>query len=128
MDIHYKPTLNKTTKSEIEQVVKDKKEDKLVGTFLRRKGLTLFGYSPKDNTLYIVEIAKTQNGEITITNKGLSVIDQADEKAQVITSDIYFEALNQKSAEKRLSKYKAGKLSDLSNLRPFVEPKSIINF
>ena len=102
------------TKSEIEFVEQEKHEYKLLGTFLRTKGLKLFGYDP---------IKKSITEILIINDEVIKIIPDENGKfkaRQKITADsnyIYFEALNKKTAEKRLNKYKKGLIKELCNLK-----------
>jgi hypothetical protein len=127
MDILNNTLLEKaTSKPEMEMVEREKHEYKLVGTYLRRKGLRLFAYNSLKNELKEVAISTKDTINIISDENGqLTVIDTGYEEANVDTRNIHFEALNLKSAKKRLQKYKSGKIKELCNLR---EPGDGISF
>jgi len=118
MDILNNTLLEKaTSKPEMEMVEREKHEYKLVGTYLRRKGLRLFAYNSLKNELKEVAISTKDTINIISDENGqLTVIDTGYEEANVDTRNIHFEALNLKSAKKRLQKYKSGKIKELCNL------------
>jgi hypothetical protein len=96
-----------TSKPEMENVEQEKQEHKLIGTFLRTKGLKLFAYNSLKNELFEVEIKYGEILHIVPDGYGgLKAIDPEFEKAFVDSRNIHFEALNFKNAEKRLSKVK----------------------
>jgi len=122
-----KETSNKTTsKPEMENVEREKQEYKLIGTFLRKRGLKLFAYNSLKNLLTEVEVEHGNTLHLMPDENGkLRAVDLELEKATVDSREIHFEALNRKNAEKRLKKFKQGKIKDLCNLR---EPGDGINF
>lgn len=127
MDILNNKLLEKTTsKPEMEMVEREKHEYKLVGTYMRRKGLKLFAYNSLKNELKEVVITTKDTINILPDENGkLTAIDTGYEEANVDTRNIHFEALNLKNAKKRLQKYKAGEIKELCNLR---EPGDGISF
>lgn len=127
MDILNNTLLEKaTSKPEMEMVEREKHEYKLVGTYMRRKGLKLFAYnSLKDELKEVVITTKDTINILPDENGKLTAIDTGYEEANVDTRSIHFEALNLKNAKKRLQKYKAGEIKELCNLR---EPGDGISF
>jgi len=114
-----------TSKPEIEQVEQKKQEYKLIGKFLRRKGLRLYAYSSMKNELKEVEIDIKDQVHVTTDEDGkLAPVDLGLEEAEVDLRNIHFEALNWKNAENRLRKFKSGLIKDLCNLR-ISDPESI---
>lgn len=114
------------TKPEIEQIVKEKQEWKLIGRYLRTKGLKLFAYDFLKDKLYRVEI-KSRDEISLVTddkNKKLTPIDLGVEEASIDTRHTHFEALNWKNARKRVNRYKQKKIKELCNLREY-NPDSI---
>jgi hypothetical protein len=110
--------ITKTNKPEIEQVEKKKQEYYLLGTFLRTRGLRLFGYNNLKNEVFEVKIQYGNTIHLIPQIDGsLLPIDFEAEKCTVDSRFEYFEALNFESANKRVLKYKQGKLSELCNLR-----------
>ena len=109
-------------KPEIENVERAKQEYKLIGKYLRKKGLRLYAYSSIKNELKEVKITMKDQVHITTDEYGkLAPVDLGLEEAEVDSRNIHFEALNWKNAEKRLEKFKSGKIKELRNLR---EPES----
>lgn len=113
------------SKSELEQVEKKKHEYKLVGKYLRRKGLKLYAYNSMRDKLKEVQInAKDSVNLIPDENEKLVPVDLGIEEAEVDTRNIHFEALNLNNAKKRIRRYKEGKIKELCNLRK-VNPDGI---
>lgn len=107
-----------TSKPEMENVEREKQEYKLIGKFLRRKGLKMYAYNSTKDELKEVNI--TTKDEVNVVmdeNKKLVPVDLGFEEAEVDSRNIHFEALNWKSAQKRLRNYKSGKIKELCNLR-----------
>lgn len=122
-----KETSDKTTsKPEMENVEREKQEYKLIGTFLRTRGLKLYAYNSLKNLLTEVDIEHGDTIHLIPDGNGkLRAVDLELEKATVDSRDEHFEALNWKNAEKRLRNFKQGRIKELCNLR---EPGDGINF
>jgi hypothetical protein len=115
-----------TSKPEMENVEREKQEYKLIGSYLRTRGLKLFAYNSLKNKLFEVEIEHGDTLHLLPDENGkLRAVDLELEKATVDSRDIHFEALNWKNAEKRLRNFKKGRIKELCNLR---EPGDGINF
>lgn len=111
------------SKPEMEMVEDQKQEYKLLGKFQRTKGLSLFSYNSSNDKLSLVDVSFKNTVEIDLS---LNYKSMATEEATVDSREIHFEALNWKSAQRRVDKYNAGKIEDLCNLK---EPsKGSINF
>ena len=107
-----------TTKPEIENVEREKIEHKLIGKYLRRKGLKLYAYNSMRNELKEVDITTKDAVNLVPDEDGkLMPVDLGLEEATVDSRHIHFEALNMVNAEKRLAKFKASKIKELCNLR-----------
>jgi len=119
---------NSTSKPEMENVEREKQEYKLIGKYLRRKGLRLYAYSSMRNELTEVQISMKDAVHLVPGDDGkLEPVDLGLEEATVNSAHIHFEALNWINAEKRLAKFKAGKIKELCNLR-VPDPDSINPF
>ena len=108
-----------TSKYEMEMVENEKQEYKLIGSFIRTKGLRLFVYNPRtgDITEVLPESKKTLEIGVDSLNGNFQQIKGAkQERADIDTRNIPFEALNLKNAKKRVEKYESGKIKDLFNL------------
>lgn len=115
-----------TSKPEMENVEREKQEFKLIGSYLRTRGLKLFAYNSLKNKLFEVEVEHGDTLHLIPDENGkLRAVDLELEKAIVSSSNIHFEALNWKNAEKRLRNFKKGRIKELCNLR---EPGDGINF
>jgi len=120
--------LDKISKPEIEQVQKEKTEYHILGTYWRTKGLKLFSYNPANCKIELVEIKYSDTVHIIPKNGILVPVDLEAEKTTIDSRCVYFEALNLKSAERRVKRWKDGRLQELFNLRdvskePLVELK-----
>ena len=128
MDIlNEKSDKNSFSKPEIEQVQKQKQEYKLIGKYLRTKGLRLFSFnSLRDIELKEVIISTKDEVHLSFNEYGkLAPVDLGMEECQVDSRDIHFEALRMESAVKRVEKWKKGKIKELCNLRNPEELDSI---
>lgn len=121
MDIIPKVKENSTTKPEMEMVEQEKQEYKLLGSFLRTRGLKLFVYNPR--TEEITEITPKRNSTLSldgesIHGKAIKSRVHSDQSCDIDSRNIPFEALNMKNAIKRVNKYRFGTLKYLCNLTP----------
>jgi hypothetical protein len=111
MDFTFNQDATDVSKTEMEQVEKEKQEYKLLDSFLRTPGLKLFAYNERDHKIFEIEVS---NKQIVDFNN----IDQTcPEEATVDSRNIHFEALNIKTATKRVNKYLDGKIAELCNLK-----------
>jgi hypothetical protein len=117
MDLLNEKQQDKSLKAEIEKIQEKQDEYSLVGTAYRRNGTILWSYSAMNNTLIEVVSEKKNYIQAVVVDGKLIAEHDAEIKAMIDTRCILFEAINRKSAEKRLSKYKAGKIQKLNNLR-----------
>lgn len=107
------------SKPEQELVEQEKEEYKLLGTYLRTKGLKMFYYSPQRDELGEVNYQTSETIHMVIEDGRIKLKDPEQEKAMVDSRNIHFEALNLKNAKKRLMNYKQGKIKELCNLREY---------
>ena len=110
---------HKGSKSEQELVENEKQEYKLIGTYLRTRGLKLFAYRELADELFEVDI-QIRNVIHLIPNETKTELipnEVATEEVNINSQDIHFEALNWKTARRRLVKYKARKIKELCNLK-----------
>ena len=113
-----KTDINFVSKIEIELAQLQQQEYYLVGTFLRTKGLNLFFYNHLENKIIPAKIIFKNTIEMIVSkDRKLQPIDQSHQQCTVDMRFIYFESLNQKSAENRVLKYREGKIKELCNLR-----------
>jgi len=125
MDIlNLTPDKGKSKKPEIERVEREKDEYKLIGRYLRKKGLRLYAYNPRNDELVECNIRKKEAVNLIPEEGKLIPVDLGLEEVTVDTRYIHFEALNQKNAEKRIRRWKEGKIKDLCNLREY-KPEDI---
>ena len=104
-------------KSEVELVQKKKHEYYLLGSFLRTKGLKIYGYNHIENIVFEIIIKYSNTIHLVPVDGKPTLHDFEAEKTFVDSKFQYFEALNYKSAKKRVEKYKTGLISELNNLR-----------
>jgi hypothetical protein len=118
---------NNIKKSEIELVENQKQEYKIFGRFMRTKGLQLFSYDHLEQELSLVEESKDEDVKLVLEDGKLKPKYNSHTEASINTNHTHFEALNLRTANKRVEKYKSGKIKDLCNLKKY-EPKPIYNF
>ena len=106
------------SRAEIEQVEQEKQEFKLLGTYLKTPGLSLFCFNPHKDKIEEVEVIKPKTC-ILIPMENGSLLPQPYEREKIVVDPTweYFEALNKKSAQERVRKWKLGKIKFLWNLR-----------
>ena len=110
-----KSDITTAKKADMEMVQQEKQEYKLLETYFRTAGLSLFCYNTQKQIIEMVEYSKSKCAKvISFTEK--TVMDLERESCTVDPRFEYFEALNIKSAERRVEKWKQGKIK-LSNLR-----------
>jgi len=103
--------------TELEQVEKEKKEYRLIGNFLRKKGLNLYSYNPITGELIEINVKHKNAVSLMPNNEGkLSVTDLVHEEATIDPRNEHFHALNLQSAQKRVDRFKSGAIKQLSNL------------
>lgn len=112
---------------EIEKVENEKQEYKIVGSFLRTKGLKLFSYNHFKSELSIIEESSDEDVKLTLVDGKLIPKYNTCTEAFINSNDTHFEALNIKTAKKRVERFLNGKIESLSNLREN-NPKPIYNF
>ena len=115
-------------RNEIEQVQKKKHEYKLLSSYERTKGLKLFIYNPNEDSIKELEIKFGTTAYMVWDDlrKKHTWIDIENQKCQIDSRNTPFECLNMKNAINRVTKWKAGKIKELCNLK---EPSNnSINF
>ena len=112
---------------EIEKVENEKQEYKLIGTFMRNRSLKLFSYNHLKGELNLVDETKDDEVNMVLKNGKLQAVFTLHTEAKVNTNNTHFEALNLKTAKKRLDKFKQGLIKDLCNLKEY-NPKPIYPF
>lgn len=111
-------------KYKVELIQKQKQEFKLLKTFFKTAGLKLYCYNTHKDKIEEVLIKSTSKTcVLKPVDGGYLVEDYERPKVQVNQNWYYFEALNMKSAEKLVNKFKAEKINNLSNLRLYSESK-----
>ena len=103
--------------NEIEQVQKQKEEYFLLGTFLRTRGLLLYQFNPINKELIELSIKIEPTLILTPFDDKLVPKDASQKSCTVDSRNIYFEALNLWTANKRVAKYLKGEIPELCNLK-----------
>jgi len=106
-------------KPTMEQVQQEKQEYYLLGSFIRTRGLLLFGYNYIKDEIFPVDIKYSDTIHLVPSDGKLLPIDYESEKCTIDSRFTYFESLNHKNAISRVNKYKQGKIHSLSNLRKY---------
>lgn len=104
-------------KPEIENIEREKKEYFLLGTYLKTPGLKIFYYNSQKNEVHELYIKKCKTLIIKPIDGELIAMDYEASKVQVDSRWTFFEALNMRTANKRLQKFKQGKIKELFNLK-----------
>lgn len=112
-----KTDITSTNKPEMEMVEQEKQEYYLLGTFMRTRGLRLFGFNYFKNEVFEVVVNHGNTIHLVPVDGKLMTFDFEAEKCTVDSRFTYFEALNLESAKKRVQKYQDGKISELCNLK-----------
>ncbi len=108
---------DKINKPAVEQIVKEKVEFNILGTYSLTRGLTLFNYNPKTDEINIQSIKRGDFIQCVLTTEGWIWFDPENYNTTIDGRLYYFEALNRKSAKVRVDKFKQGKIKELFNLR-----------
>jgi hypothetical protein len=108
------PEVNSFTSKIIqtELVQKQKQEYKHLGQYLRTKGLKIYYYNHFEDIIIEVEdkIQYSKTLHLIVIDNKLTAVDLGIERVQADPRFEYFEALNFDNAEKRVEKWKAGKI------------------
>lgn len=91
----------KSHKMEIHQEQNQKVENKFIGTVWIKNGCKLFFYNPENDEMK--EQPLTKKGMVDFTGKEIEA-----KKAQHNPRYIYFQAINEKNARRKLERYKKG--------------------
>ena len=110
-------TLNNVRKPDIERVEQERQEYHFIGEFIRTRGLRLFGYNPHTDKIFEVETIKHDTAILSLVDGKFTPTAAEPDKCTVDPRYEYFEALNEKTARKRIERYKNKVLKDLCNLR-----------
>ena len=107
---------NTVSQNEIEQVQIKEHEYYLLGTFLRTRGLRLFGYNSFDDKVFEVAIKHGDTIHLVPMDGKLIPVDYDMESCTVDSRHTYFESLNMRNAVRRVQNFKQGRIGELSNL------------
>jgi hypothetical protein len=101
----------------IEVIEKEKKEHRLIGSFLRTPGLNLYAFDYRENKVYRLNIIKNTMAAVNIRENKLKVKPVRNDKIFIDSKHIPFEALNDRTAQNRVNKFIQGKIKELCNLK-----------
>ena len=101
-----KQNINSFTKSDTEIVEQEKQEYYLLGSFIRTRGLTLFGFNYLKNEIFEIKIQQGSTIHLVPIDGKLIPIDMQIEKCMVDSRFDYFECLNMYSAINRVKNIK----------------------
>ena len=110
----------------VEFVKQQQSEFKIIGSVQRTKGLKLFEYDHMRDKLREVEIKFKDEIFIRRNSSGVVYADYdgaLTHDAFINGNNDHFEALNFKTAQNRVDKFKQGKLKYLNNLKPVTKNK-----
>ncbi len=120
MEIVNNNILEHIQKPEIEQVQLERQELTFIGRFSLTAGLKLFCYSSLKNEINEVTPKLITEGEFIINENGeMELKETANKVLDIYSTDIYFECLNLENAERRVLKFKQGKIRELFNLKKY---------
>jgi len=108
---------SKIDKAQLEQVEQKEHEYALIAQYVRTRGLTMYAYSNASKEISKVSVSHKDTVHLKPTSSGLMADIAATEICEVDSRDIHFEALNIKTALRRIKKYQLGLIKDLCNLR-----------
>lgn len=115
-----------TTDNEIQIVQNKKSEYAFLSEYRYRKGLTLFSFDPENGSLEQAKVLKKEQCILFRNTEGaLDYEDTGHFVVQVYPKFVYFQALNESSARKRVNKFSQGKVKDLCNLDPCKSDKYV---
>lgn len=98
----------KGDKVEIHQEQNQKVENKFIGTVWIKNGCKLFVYNPEDDTMKEQDLVK--KGMVDFTGQVIEA-----KKAQHNPKYLYFQAINEKNARRKLARYKKGEYGIAEN-------------
>lgn len=108
-------------KTEVEQVVREKKEFTLLGKYNLTKGYRLFCYNHSDKTISQVKLKLGSFLQCELVKYDNLIqwiwFDPENMHVNINSKNTYFEALNMNFAMKRVTKWEQGKVQELFNLK-----------
>jgi len=113
-----------------EIIAEKQKEYTLLGNFSRTRSMSLWSYCPKTGTVTqlkpvnhgLVTIVPDPDGKLKAKESGITG------HVNISSLDYVFEAVNKKSAEKRVCKFLSGKIATLNNFKPVGKPLHFTDF
>lgn len=114
---------NSLLKPSVERLQDERTEYKILGSYFRTPGLSLYCYNPHKDEIELVRPVEKGDLIWVILKNGYRIDEYKRPKISVDPRWHYFEALNMVSALRKIEKFKAGKIRELFNLRMFDESK-----
>ena len=113
----------KADKLEIHQEQNQKVENKYIGTCYIKTGCKLWAYNPENDEMKEQKLVK--KGAVDFTGQVIEA-----KKAQHNPRYIYFQAINEKNARKKLARYKAGEynIAEIFEKKQFENLKDVYGF
>ena len=108
---------DKTLKNQVEQVVKQKMEYTLLGTYQLKKGMKLFSYDYNKNEVLEVKIKRGEYIVCELTTEGWIYYDPESFNVNIDTKLTYFQSPSITIANNLVWKFKEGKIKELFNLK-----------
>lgn len=99
-----------------EKVEEEKIQYKPLGSFIVHNGNKLYCYNHIEDKVTEVVINYSNTIHVVARNGRLTTVDYEAEKCKVDPRFAYFEAMNYKTAENRVKRWKEGKCKKLENL------------
>lgn len=112
---------NHVDKPEQEQVQEQQTEYQMVGSYMRRRSLTLYAYHTLTGDVTEVDVLRSTTIHVEPIGGVLRAVDKEMGRCLVDPRNIYFESLNYANALRRVRRYKNGDIPNLCNLKPYKE-------
>ena len=128
MDTLFSPNTSGDTSSvSMEVVQKQKQELTLFGSFLRNRTHKLYAYNTSNSSFKEVDVDRSSTIHALVRDGKLVPVDLEMEKVLIDSRNIYFEALNDRNAIKRIKRWRSGLIKELFNLKKY-NPDTNIDF
>lgn len=117
MDILNDKLKDNLDKEQLEYLQKKKHEYKLIGSYTRTPGMSLFCYKHSTGKIEQINIVCSGTAKLIPDGQGgLTWCDAEHSSVMVDSHDTFFEALNMRNAVRRVERFKAGQIKYLCNL------------
>lgn len=102
---------NRGERIELTQEKKDRQEEKFIGKVHLKSGCSLWAYDSDSDTMTVVKI----NGKASINMSGEI---HTESRAMYNPKHLYFQAINERSARRKLKQYRDGNWSVVEDFSP----------